>query len=149
MDLLSLTTTEAIRATLGISADTLELEDQVFEDLEIEDALEIKLNAWLPTPVATLLSSSTQAQMKLLKQAARYTGALLLVPQLLTLTASKQSDGQNEFQRQDRDVSQLKKELEGELTQYKNLLLTALSVTTVKTATLFGRAAPDFDPITG
>lgn len=149
MDLLSLTTTEAIRATLGISADTLELEDQVFEDLEIEDALEIELNVWLPSPVLTMFSSATADQMKLLKQAARYTGALLLLPQLLTMTASKQSDGQNEFQRQDRDVLQLKKELEGKLSQYKNLLLDALSVVSVKTYTLFGRASPDFDPITG
>lgn len=149
MDLLSLTTTEAIRATLGISADTLELEDQIFDDLEIEEALEIELNVWLPTPVTTLISSATSDQLKLLKQVARYTGSLLLVPQLLTLTASKQSDGQNEFQRQDRDVLQLKRELEGKLTQYKNLLLTALSVTTVKTFTLFGSAAPDFDPVTG
>lgn len=149
MDLLSLTTTEAIRATLGISADTLELEDQVFEDLEIEDALEVELNVWLPDPVATMISSASLDQLKLLRQAARYTGSLLLLPALLTMTASKQSDGQNEFQRQDRDILLLKRELEGKLNQYRNLLLDALSVTTVKTFTLFGRASPSFDPVTG
>jgi len=149
MDLLSLTTTEAVRAVLGISADTLELEDQVFEDLEVEDALELEIGTWLTVSISSAMSSLSRAGQLALKGCAKYTAALLLTPQLLTMTASKQSDGQNEFQRQDRNIAEMKAEFLGKIEQYKLLVLDELETEVTVTPTFFGRASPVFDPVTG
>lgn len=151
MDILSLTTTEAIRALLGVALETAELEDQVFDDLEISDGIELDLLSWLPAsqPIATILSSGSPVAKKALRACAKYIGALLFLPALVTATAKQQKDGQDEFQRQDRDWRLLREQLEAGLAKYKTQLLSEVSPGTATTVSWFGRARPDFDPVTG
>ena len=56
MDLLSVTTTEAVRALIGIDEASQELPDQLFTDFEIEDALQLELGTWLPVPLSTVIA---------------------------------------------------------------------------------------------
>jgi len=149
MDILGLTTTEAIRATLGVSEDSLELPDTVFENHEIEDEIELNLVSWLPVDMMAILSGSDQLAIKRLRACAKYIGALLLLPSLTTSTASKQSDGQDEFQRQPRDLALMKDNLEELLARYQTALVDSLVATPTTVFSIMGRSSPSYDPVTG
>jgi len=58
LDILGLTTTEAIRAMIGIDEASRELPDQLFIDLEIEDALRLEFGSWLPVTLDALLAGA-------------------------------------------------------------------------------------------
>lgn len=149
MDILGLTTTEAIRATLGVSEDSLELPDEVFENHEIEDEIELNLVSWLPVDMTTILSGGDPLAIKRLRACAKYIGALLLLPSLTTSTASKQSDGQDEFQRQPRDLALMKENLEELLARYQTALVDSLVTTPTTVFSIMGRSSPSYDPVTG
>ncbi len=154
MDISGLTTTEAIRALLGISESGHELDDQVFTDLDIETELTFSLDLWLTeaaaTDVNTVLLTGTIKAVSALSLCAKYLGALLLIPSLSSATAKMLSDGQDEFQRQDRDFLQMSKDFQAKLGMYQAALLSALAVTAnTTTFAVMGRAIPNFDPVTG
>lgn len=149
-----LTTSEAIRATLGISEDSQELPDEVFINASLADEVELLMETWLETQastsVAVVLATATSSVRTALTLCSKYTGALLLVPSLLTTTASKLSDGQDEFQRQPRDIEKLEADLNELLTRYKNIVLDSLGATAnASPFYIMGKASPTFDPITG
>lgn len=149
-----LTTSEAIRAVLGVSGDSQELPDSVFTDHELEDEIELHLESWLDetanTDVSTVMASGPARARTALPLCAKYLGALLLLPSLTTATASKLSDGQDEFTRQDRDIRKMQEDLQAMLHKYQGLILDALEATaTALPFQIIGRAAPNYDPITG
>lgn len=150
MDILGLTTTEAVRAILGISDETGELDDAVFTSWEIEVELEVALGRWLPESYLNIVQAGVASNISLLSLCAKYQTALLLLPSLQIAVATRQSDGQNEFQRQAFDWEALRRNLEAALARYREALLESLTPTkTVATPTWIGRAAPSFDPVTG
>lgn len=149
MDILGLTTSGAIRAVLGVGEEGGELDDQVFVAHELEGDILLELNGWLPQPLETLATSEDTMVLLALKACAKYTGALLLLPSLDTATASKQSDGQDEFQRQTRNLVRMKKDLEEILGRYRQQLLDLLDPPAVTQFSLIGRSIPVFDPVTG
>ena len=152
---ISLTTTEAVRAVLGISADSHELDDQVFEDHEIEAELEFSLDLWLAdsasTNITTIVTSGTNKAKTALGLITKYLAALLILPSLSSATAKTISDGQDEFTRQDRDFAQLKADLQAKLALYQKALLTEILPTAapVTTFSVIGKSVPTYDPITG
>ena len=149
-----LTTSEAIRATLGISEDSQELPDEVFVNADLASEVEILLETWLATQantdVSTVLATYPSRVSTALSLCAKYTGALLLVPSLLTTTASKLSDGQDEFQRQPRDIDKLERDLTDMLMRYKGIVLDTIGASaSTSVIPIMGIASPIFDPITG
>lgn len=151
MDILSLTTTQAIRAVLGVSQESDELNDAVFTDIGIEDELELSFSDWLPVPYTQIVSSGPATALQALRVCAKYAGALILLPSLQNAVSIRQSDGQNEFQRHPRDLTALKKSLEEALGRYKSVVLSEVDPVTVAptSPTWFGKASPSFDPVTG
>ena len=147
MNLGTLTTTQAIRAVLGVSEDSDELPDQVFIDLEISDQIELLIEQWLPVTISSISLSSTTG--KALRACAKYTGALILLPSLTTATAALLSDGQDQFRRQDRDLKALEEALRRNLEDMQKIVLDELVTDYESTPTFFGSAAPTFDPVTG
>lgn len=150
MDILGLTSTESIRSLLGIDVRSNELDDSVFSDMAIDESILLEFLTWMPVPLSTFTAMmSTNSTVKLaLRGCARYTGALLFIPQLATMTASKQSDGQNEFQRQTRDLEEMKKSLTETLEKYKALLLGEIPLETTSVS-FIEVASPTYDPVTG
>lgn len=149
-----LTTSEAIRATLGVSNDSQELPDSVFVDADLELEIESDMAAWLLSEagadIEAVLSSASDKLRTSFSLCAKYIGALLLLPSLTTATASKLSDGQDEFQRQDRDIDKLRADLQAQLYKHQRRILDTLAVAaSSKTFGIMGVSAPAFDPITG
>lgn len=149
-----LTTSEAIRAVLGVSEDSQELPDSVFEDMELDIEIELQMETWLlemaNTSISAVLASGPARARTAIPLCAKYLGALIMLPSLLTYTASKQSDGQDEFQRQDRDLEQLREDLLALLSKYQAIILEALEATaSALPFQVIGRAIPNYDPITG
>ena len=149
-----LTTSEAIRAALGVSNDSQELPDSVFVDADLELEIESDMAAWLLAEVGAdidvVLSLATDTLRTSFSLCAKYFGALLLLPSLTTATASKLSDGQDEFQRQDRDIAELRADLQAQLYKHQRRILDALSVTPPsQTFGIMGVSSPASDPITG
>lgn len=149
-----LTTSEAIRAVLGVSNDSQELPDEVFTDHDLEVEIELHLESWLEeaanTDVTTVLSSAPARARTALTLCAKYIGALLLIPSLLTSTAGKLSDGQDEFIRQPRDIEKMQEDLQALLHKYQGIILDALEAERLALPfQIIGRAIPNYDPITG
>ncbi|NCC30974.1 MAG: hypothetical protein EOM24_02995, partial [Chloroflexia bacterium] len=51
ISILDLTSSDAVRAAIGIDEASGELDDQVFTDLRIADMLRLELAGWLPDTV--------------------------------------------------------------------------------------------------
>ena len=158
MNLGTLTTTQAIRAVLGVSEDSDELPDQIFTDLEISDQIELLIEEWLPVTILSIIPDPVPPETevvvttrvgKALKACAKYTGALILIPSLTTATASMLSDGQDQFKRQDRDLKALEEALRRALEDMKKVVLDELAEDYEYSPAFFGSAAPTFDPVTG
>jgi hypothetical protein len=150
---IALTTTQAIRAVLGVAEEGDELNDQVFIDFGIEDEIILNLDLWLQSEAnstfAAVEGGTNDTAFSALTLCTKYLGALLILPSLATATAKKLSDGQDEFQRQDRDIPAIRHDLERQLQRYQAYVLNALSVTPTSTFTLMGRSSPATDPIRG
>lgn len=155
MDIGQLTTTEAVRAVLGISALSGELPDDAFLEHETEKELLLWLGRWLKSAtnsaytVTSILSGTDETAISILETIAKYWCAIRFVPSLTTMTAKQSSDGQNEFQRQDRNPEELKRELQGMLDEYLQMLIDQLAVDQESTFSIMGISSPTYDPITG
>jgi hypothetical protein len=155
MDILGLTTTEAVRAFIGIDEDSRELPDQLFVDLEIEDGLKLEFGAWLPVTLAALLAggdnsgSPADLAYTAARQAARAWCAMEVLQVAEISIATKHSDGQNEFVRQPYKVAELLERLKASYLRYRDMVLVNLNQTTTpSTSWLAGYASPAYDPVT-
>lgn len=147
MDLLNLTTTDAVRAALGIELASGELDDSVFADLRVEDLLELELDSWLPQPRADILVGGGRP-LKLLQSAATYyTAALMLEAGELSF-AERHEDGQNKMKRQTHAVQELIDRLLARYRRYRQDLLDALLPQAQGTGWMAGAARPNVDPVT-
>jgi hypothetical protein len=155
VDILGLTTTEAVRAFIGIDEAAKELPDQLFYDLEIEDALRLEFSRWLPITIETLVAlgerSSDGVNLAYLaaRQAARAWCAMEVLQAAEISIASKHSDGQNEFVRQTYKVADLLLRLSAVYNRYRDLVLEELDQpSTTAPSWMVSRAIPDYDPVT-
>lgn len=149
------TTTEAIRAALGLTVN--ELSDQQLSDLGLEDQLSVELDSVYPDhedaktdgedPGATALELRTWKVIKLFVQ---YQGACFVLPGLQNFAAQKFTDGGFEMQRFSKDnISDTKREIEGLRDKYKGILLELIDPTnTVTPLSPIALVTPNFDPVT-
>ena len=155
MDLLSVTTTEAVRALIGIDEASQELPDQLFTDFEIEDALQLELGTWLPVPLSTVIAGGdgTGGAADLAYLALRSASKAWCAWQVLQAgeisIAQKHEDGQNAVQRQSFQMEALLQRLGGLYSRYRDLCLNYLGQTvTSSTSWLAGSSSPSYDPVT-
>ena len=160
MDIANLTTTAAIRASIGASA--TDLPDTYICDSSVEAELQANLIAWLPSYLSILSdgesASATELQQLSLNHLRLYSQYYCADQinrtsnfALLQMT----SDGENEVQRfQDNHWEQLTDAIKRKLAVHRKYLVAyAKSAyaggSETNSYTLFGKATPDYDPVTG
>ncbi len=155
MDLLGVTTTEAVRALIGIDEASGELPDQLFVDWEIEDALRLELGTWLPATLSSILAGGdgTSSPADLTYLALRNAGRAWCAWQVLQVgeisIAQKHEDGQNAFSRQAFRFDDLLLRLGALYSKYRDLCLVYAGQTaTSSTSWLAGKSSPTYDPVT-
>lgn len=155
MDLLGVTTTEAVRALIGIDEASGELPDQLFVDWEIEDALRLELGTWLPAPLATIIAGGdgTGSAADLTYLALRNAGRAWCAWQVMMAgdisIAQKHDDGQNAFSRQAYKLEDLLQRLGALYSKYRDMCLDFAGQTaTSSTSWLVGKSSPSYDPVT-
>lgn len=159
MDLLTVTTTEAVRAVLGVSDAANELPDQYFLDRMLDSALLLELQTWLPGTLDDLLDAAEAAASpmdsdsliwNLIQQASTYWCAWACCDNLGLGFFARIEDGQNKAMRPTIDYEKLAARLWSAYQSYK-ARARALSapVAAASTSWAAGVSSPSFDPITG
>lgn len=148
------TTTEQIRAALGVSQ--RDIEDASMLDLDLETLILIEMDKVYSDHAAAVAAgaapSATDAEKKLaktIKLFCAYQGAVFLLPGLQHLVAQKVSDGDAEMQRFMKDDLEKTKD---QITGMRDYLRAQLNPTTYGTAgalvSPLVSAVPDYDPVT-
>ena len=154
--ILELTDTYAVRAAIGVSEESGELDDSVFSDLDISNLLKVELIGWLPNyksirddPLAKLEDTTEELKFLLLKGFSTYWCAYTMSLSSDVSFALRHEDGQNKMIRQTRDVEELLNRLLTQALQYKSRLLAIISPPPSLLANWFvGSASPNYDPVT-
>lgn len=148
------TTTQQIRAVLGIT--DREIEDVQMTDLDLETLIEIEVDRVYPTHAAAVAAGdaggATDAEKKLSKTVklfCAYQGAVFLLPGLQNLIVQKVTDGDAEMQRFMKDDLDKTKE---QITGMRDYLRATLNPTEYGTSASIivpiVAALPDYDPVT-
>lgn len=156
-DILKLTTTDAVRATLGATED--EMEDSFLSEFRLEEVIELEvLNTECITETIdeiiangrpTSASATARKRYLSLSEFARYFCAYTVAQSGQLSMFSKISDGQNELQRATPDVQKVSERLLAEANRHRANLCDTYSTSTSDTSGLFGKASPDYDPVIG
>lgn len=159
MDILDVTTTEAIRAVIGVSVASAELPDSYFTDRNMAGALRLELSTWLPASLETLSDAAAAADegdpeilvWDATQQAATYWCAWEVIKSAPIALFQKISDGQNEVSRPTMKQKELLDLFSSSYMRYRDLALDLYGgeVVPVSASWLAGKAVPTFDPVTG
>jgi len=159
ISILDLTTSDAVRATLGV--DEEELSDQVFVDADLQNELVIDLSEWVPSTISVedIVSDGESADQgsqehlqyaRLSSYAKAFCALFLLVSgdnwRLIRLT-----DGNvDERRRSDTDMEALQEYLNGLLNKHRIGFLDLVENTdTTISFGIFGVSSLTSDPVTG
>jgi hypothetical protein len=141
------TTTEAIRAAVGVAA--TEVSDDALVDQALEDQLLSDLYHWIPDH-ASLYGVDSTAQEKqttrLLEMYCMYFGAIRVIEMVLILRQSV-TDGKQAVARFKVDWELLMSQFKARLGEIRAELEDITGVTYNSTG-FFGVASPDYDPVT-
>jgi hypothetical protein len=158
MDILNLTTTQAVRAAVGISGESGELEDQVFVDLDVPSLLRLELSSWIPAPVSEIEAAAFSAADETepealayaaLRAASTYYCAILVMESAEISFAERHEDGQNKLKRQAHDTQEILTRLRVRYAGFQQQVLDYLEApTTASTSWMIGRSVPAYDPVT-
>ena len=153
MDILSLTTSEAIRGLLGV--ELLELPEQTFTDVALASRLQYDIEGWLSDPIATVVAEgvdvgATAAEVRRyngLRFYAQCMGGILIFPHLRLGKAEEISDGQNLFKRSKQAMKDLLEDLHGMADGYRAELL-VMQGETASAMPIISGTSPTYDPVT-
>lgn len=156
MDILGITTTEAVRALIGIDEASQELPDQLFTDFEIEGALSLELGTWLPVTVSTVIEggdgSGDEGDLAYiaLRSASKAWCAWQVLQAGEISLATKHEDGQNAMTRQSFKTEEILNRLGSLYSRYRELCLSYLGSVALVSSTswLAGKSSPAYDPVT-
>lgn len=149
------TTTEAIRAALGVT--DKDVSDSQLTDLNLTDQLSLELDDVYPdhaaakTAAEDVSPSAAEVRVfKIIKLFCQYQGAVFTLPGYQNLIAQKISDGGFEMQRFVKDdIEKTRAEITGMRDKYKALLAAELDSTDLQTPfTVLAVAVPNYDPVT-
>lgn len=158
MNISSLTTTEAVRAVIGVSEEHNEFPDQYFIDRELDRALLLEFVPWIPGSISSLSSAANEApsgsQDALLwwaiRQAATYWCAWACLNNAGTALFYSLEDGQNKVVRPKVNYKELANEFLGAYYKYKEQALDLVgSVSSSSVSWAAGVSSPLYDPVTG
>jgi hypothetical protein len=155
MNILDLTTTEAVRALIGIDAASQELPDQLFIDLEIEDALLLELSDWLTSPISEVIAGAdgsgdaADRAYLALRGAAKAWCAMAVLQAGEISIAQRHQDASNQFARQTFKMDDVLLRLSALYARYKGLCLAGLGELVISsTSWMAGASVPSYDPVT-
>ena len=149
------TTTEAIRAVLGLTAK--ELYDSQITDLGVAEMLQLELGGVYPdyASLKVKIDNSTatpeeEHTWKILSQYVKYEAAAFLLPQFQMLVVQKISDGDVEMARfQNNNLQDTINRILTMRDKYKNMLLSDAGLLPVSVGLgLFSTVQPSYDPVT-
>lgn len=149
------TTTEAIRAALGVTVK--DVSDSQLTDLNLTDQLSLELDAVYPdhaaakTAAEDVSPSAAEVRVfKIIKLFCQYQGAVFTLPGYQNLIAQKVSDGGFEMQRFVKDdIEKTKVEILSMRDKYKSLLELELDSTDTQAPyAVLVVAVPNYDPVT-
>jgi chromosome condensin MukBEF complex kleisin-like MukF subunit len=160
IDILTVTTTDAVRATLGVSELAQEMPDAYFTSRNIAAALRLELSTWLPATLEELEDAADAADegddailvWDAVQLASTYWCAWEVAKTAPIALFQKLEDGQNAVQRPVWDQKALLDMLANGYTTYRDKALEVYTETTPAAATaswLAGVSSPTFDPVTG
>jgi hypothetical protein len=145
------TNTDAIRAAVGISS--TEIPDSMITDQQMERQVKTALYSWLPTYPALYTAGDAeeatdeQVYVKdLLVLYCTYFGAVRLVEMIMAMR-QRVSDGKSEVERFNIDWLSLLEALKGRLDEIQDLLEEVINPSHGGPS-YFGKAVPDYDPVT-
>ena len=159
MDLLGVTSTETIRAVLGVAEAANELPDSYFTDRNMVGALRLELSSWLPASLEVLSDAASAADegdpeilvWDAVQQAAAYWCAWECTKTAPMALFQSLEDGNNKVVRPIIKQKELLDLLLGSYTTYRDQALDKYSgkVAIVTAPWLSGKSTPSFDPIPG
>lgn len=158
VDILTVTTSEAIRATLGVSELAQELPDSYFASRNMAAALRLELSTWLPATLEELEDAADAADegddailvWDAVQLASTYWCAWEVAKTAPIAFFQKLGDGQSEVTRPTWDQTELLDLLARGYASYRAKALEFYTGTATTTATwLAGVSRPTFDPVTG
>lgn len=155
--LLIATTTQAVRAVIGVAEESGELPDQYFTDRQMVQALRIELYEWLPESLEALQASADAATdpyadavkvWDAVRQAATYWCAAEVVRSGAVSLFQRMDDGDNKVLRQAFDPKVLFEEFIGRYSYYQGVALRTYSPSSSSSVFRFVRSAsPTYDPV--
>lgn len=148
IDIMGLTTSQQVRAVMGV--DPTDLSDVMFESMSLEDDLAEELYTWLPE-WDVVLGAGTDRQQRLLRLYAKYKVGAFAAAAAQNFLIVKKSDGANVGELADMDLdtfNAMTNNLNGRAYKYQVDLLEDLAGLEVAVTypLLFGVAVPDRDP---
>ena len=160
IDILTVTTSDAVRATLGVSELAQEMPDGYFASRNIASALRLELSSWLPATLEELEDAADAADegddailvWDAVQLASTYWCAWEVAKTAPIALFQKISDGQNEAQRSAWNQQELLAVLANGYALYRDKALEVYTDATPTTATaswLAGVSRPTTDPVTG
>ena len=156
----SATSSDAIRAVLGVDPSSGELPDTYFTDRGMAAELRLELDSWLPATLLALQAAAIAAGSEsreertwhAVKQAAAYWCASRVAATGHLAFFQALEDGQNTVSRPALKIADLAASLLSSYQSYRGMALSYYSGTTAATYSpswMFGTSKPTFDPITG
>lgn len=152
IDILNLTTSQQIRALLGVTS--ADLPDDMVEGMGLVDDLTEELYGWLEE-WAEVRDSGTDRQQRLLRLYAKYQASAYAAASAQNFVLNKMSDGANIGERTELDLdafNALRESLTARAMGYRSDLLYDLAgeseTDTSVAVTLFGGVTPSRDPVT-
>jgi len=155
--ILTLTTTEAVRAAIGIAEDSGELDDEVFIDLSIEEMLSVWVYSWLTVTIASVKSGNDSASeendsrviaWKALTSAATYYCAYLIVLSAPISFAERNEDSNNKMKRPSYDPDKLAQQFLNQANFFKGVCSEKVAQVAVAVPAFIGISSPSYDPVT-
>lgn len=151
--LAGLTTTEQVRATLGVTSS--DLPDSVIIDFDVETDLSIELVDWLPEYEAirdnsghSVPAESYQYVLSVLKLYCKFWAAARMAVSAQNYILQRLSDGDNEGHRfTNESLGELRKNLELLSDRYKQQVVSKLTTPQTAVANLFSVVTPSYDPV--
>lgn len=153
------TTTQAIRAVIGISEESGELPDQYFVDRRMGSALLLELVEWLPSSLSVMQAAADAAVDEyhddalawgaIQQASACWCGREIMKSGDLAFF-SQSKDNDNMVVRSKFDQDKQVAHLDAQYSRYRSLALKFLGIDAPVTSTtsgLFGAAKPDYDPV--
>lgn len=144
--------TDAVRAAVGVKV--IEVPDAMFTDQQMERQLKTALYGWLPTYEALYDTGSAsdatanEAYVRDLLISYCLFYCAVRVVEMVRAVRHQVGDGKTEVQRFDTEYKELLEVFNARLDEAQGLLESLINASPTEGTDYFGKATPDYDPVT-